>query len=163
MWGQIVSGSDLRCANRTRAKLQHATVRGALVTDGNLTRANVSSAHLDGGNLPRVDLSFATLTDADLTDADLSGANLSYVALNGADLSGALWPLAEAVPWGWQPDTDSGRLKRARLSARFPRPSRTTGKSIFPHPPPGAPIPREPPPHRTATPHRPTQKNSPRL
>ncbi len=119
--GTKLSGADLSCANLTRAKLQHATLRGALLTDGNLTRANLSSAHLDGANLTRVDLSFATLTDADLTDADLSGANLSYVALNGADLSGALWPLAEAVPWGWQRDTDSGRLKRARLSARLRR------------------------------------------
>lgn len=121
--GTKLNGTDLSSAKLTRAKLQYATLRGALLTDANLTRADLSSAHLDGANLTRVDLSFATLIDAHLTDADLTGANLSDAALRGADLSGALWPQAEVAPWGWQRDTDSGRLKRARLSARLRRTS----------------------------------------
>lgn len=99
--------------------VRQINLRGVYLPRADLFYANLTDVNLEGANLTHADLHLANLvradlTGADLTAADLTGANLIRVI--GADFTDARLPPDVMVPWGWQRDADSGRLKRADTS-----------------------------------------------
>jgi uncharacterized protein YjbI with pentapeptide repeats len=97
------AGADLTGA-RIVARLGHADLRGAILTDArlgytvrelrtnlysDLSGAELSEAKLVRADLRRVRLAFAHLSHADLSGADLRRADLFHADLTGADLTGA--------------------------------------------------------------------------
>jgi hypothetical protein len=106
--------ANLTGVNLEGANLTHADLHLANLTHAFLVRADLTGADLSGADLTEANLVRADLTGADLTAADLTGANLIRVI--GADFTNARLPPDVMVPWGWQRDADSGRLKRADTS-----------------------------------------------
>jgi uncharacterized protein YjbI with pentapeptide repeats len=80
----LVSASNFRGADLSRANLSQA-----YLYEANLSGANLEEADLTGANLSRTDLSSANLSGADLNSASLSQANLSKVNLTDANLAWA--------------------------------------------------------------------------
>jgi uncharacterized protein YjbI with pentapeptide repeats len=135
--GANLGGANLTDANLTGAVLADASLGRANLTDANLTEANLTGAELIRANLTRADLPRAVLAGVDFTaarldravvaDVDLTGALLAGVDLTtthlgrmdvtDADLAGARWPSHVPVPEGWELDTGSDRLKRARAGS----------------------------------------------
>jgi uncharacterized protein YjbI with pentapeptide repeats len=135
--GANLGGANLTDANLTGAVLADASLGRANLTDANLTEANLTGAELIRANLTRADLPRAVLAGVDFTaarldravvaDVDLTGALLAGVDLTtthlgrmdvtDADLTGARWPSHVPVPEGWELDTGSDRLKRARAGS----------------------------------------------
>ena len=90
------------------ANFFNATLVGANLRHATLRRANLSRTHLSG----------AILADAILRDADLREArDLDQADLDQADLTGARWSEGVPVPEGWELDTGSGRLVKARTDS----------------------------------------------
>jgi uncharacterized protein YjbI with pentapeptide repeats len=80
-------------ATMTRANLQKADLRDAVLSGGHLDHADLRGAYLwstklAGADLGGAQLGSAILIDADLHGANLGGAQLSGTVLNGANLSG---------------------------------------------------------------------------
>jgi hypothetical protein len=96
-----LSGADFRTANLRWMHLEHADLRGALLTDGvDLREAHLNGADLRGAYFRGADLSSASLRGANLSEtrlnrtklvkADLRDASLHSTFLQSADLSEAL-------------------------------------------------------------------------
>ena len=85
--GDIIAEGDgilKHLAEKNRANLREANLRGANLGEANLREANLREANLRGA-----DLREANLRGADLREADLGGANLGGADLGGANLWGA--------------------------------------------------------------------------
>lgn len=98
IFGENLSGQDLRfadlsCANLEEADLKNINLMGADLSDSDLCGADLSGANLSGANLGGTDFSGAKLTGASLEGANLSGATLSGADLKGASLDFAAFPL----------------------------------------------------------------------
>ena len=78
-----------QAAEKGKAYLHGADLRGANLDGANLDGAYLDGANLDGANLDGAYLDGADLRSANLDGADLRGANLDSADLRGANLDGA--------------------------------------------------------------------------
>lgn len=88
--GQDLSGVDLTGAFLERARLDNASLRGAI-----LTRTTLAGASLRGADLSGCDLTDANLGEIDGEDARFDGARVVNTMLMGAKLGGASFAGAE--------------------------------------------------------------------
>jgi uncharacterized protein YjbI with pentapeptide repeats len=90
---EFEAASIKEVAEKGRANLERANLRGANLEGANLRGANLQWADLEGANLRGANLRGANLEGADLRGAnlqwaDLRGANLQWADLEGANLEG---------------------------------------------------------------------------
>jgi hypothetical protein len=86
----ILTETDLRRADLSKAILRGTDLSKADLSEANLSRANLEGANLSEANLSRANLEGANLTWASLAEANLEGAILIQADLREANLSG--WP-----------------------------------------------------------------------
>ncbi len=109
--------ADLSDANLSNAYLEHAILFNANLSNADLRYANLSDNHLEAANLSNANLENADLNDVSLEHANLSNANLRktnlrYANLSNADLSGANLENADLV----NANLDFADLRNANLS-----------------------------------------------
>ncbi len=93
LFGQVLSGYNLRGANLERACLIGANLSGANLSQSCLHSAYASGADFSEATLAEADLSLGNFSEANFSQANLSnaqanGANLSQSCFTGAYLSG---------------------------------------------------------------------------
>lgn len=70
------------------ARLENASLRKVMLSEGRLLNSNLSNTDFTKANLRNADLSYSDLKGAILYEADLTGANLESSNLTGANLEG---------------------------------------------------------------------------
>ena len=81
LYGDELSGIDLRFAN-----LRHANLLGTTLSNKDMTGADFSYASLKKGNLDGSQISHADFTGANLVDTEIRNADVSYSVFQGATL-----------------------------------------------------------------------------